>query len=190
MNRKLRNGYTLIELLAVMIILIVVGAIVASILISALRGGNKSLTTNDIRQNGSNAIAQMSKMIAYSKSFNGVYDETTHQWTSCVGSAPGQRYYSLKITSFDEGVTTFNCAAMVLSSKSGSLSVPLVNPNLDATCYFTCNQSSVATSPTIDFYLTLKKRSLGFTFLPEAQTIIDFKTSITPRNSILDVTNP
>ncbi len=44
---SLNNGYTLIELLAVMIILVSAGVVVTSIMVSTLRGGNKSTTTND-----------------------------------------------------------------------------------------------------------------------------------------------
>jgi len=181
------KGYTLVELLAVMVILVAVGMIITSIMVSSLRGGGKSLTTNDIRQNGNYALSQMSKMIAYAKSFNGVYDTTSSTWTDCISSLPTQRYYSVRITSFDEGTTIFNCANMVLSSNSAAL----VNPDLDATCYFTCSQASLSTSPTINAYLTLKKRQpTGFILLPEAQTVIDFSTSVTLRNNLIDITNP
>jgi prepilin-type N-terminal cleavage/methylation domain-containing protein len=181
------KGYTLVELLAVMVILVAVGMIITSIMVSSLRGGGKSLTTNDIRQNGDYAISQMSKMIAYAKSFNGVYNATSSTWTDCVGSSPTDKYDSVRITSFDEGTTIFNCANMVLSSNSAAL----VNPDLDAACYFTCSQDSLSTSPTINLYLTLKKRqATGFTLLPEAQTIIDFHTSVTLRNNLIEISNP
>src|ERR1035437_7726895 len=102
-----------------MIILTTVGAIIASILVSSLRGGNKSTTTNDIRQSGSYAISQMSKMIAYAKQFNGVSTDRSNFSDNCVLPTvavdqptpdPNKAYYSVQIISFDNGVTTFSCS--------------------------------------------------------------------------------
>jgi prepilin-type N-terminal cleavage/methylation domain-containing protein len=184
-NKKPQAGYTLIELLTVMVILVTVGMIITSILVSTLRSGDKSSTTNYIRQSCNYAIAQMSKMIAYAKSFNGVFDEQQRLWTNCVGST--KTYYNVKITSFDDGQTIFNCSNSKLSSNSASL----VNPiDTDATCSFACSQNDIYTSPTINIFLTLKKlKPAGITtLLPEAQTTIIFQTSVTLRNNITDIT--
>jgi prepilin-type N-terminal cleavage/methylation domain-containing protein len=194
-NKKLQSGYTLIELLAVMIILTTVGLIITSILASSLRSGNKSTTTNDIRQVGNDAMAQMSKMIEYAKSFDGVSSDnlSPHVWSNCVvpsviPTSPTPTpitYYSVEITSFDGGQTIFNCANTVLSSQSAGMITNLNPINTDATCSFTCNQSSALAAPTIDINLTLKRKaqSGGLPFLPEAQTVINFQTSVTLRNS-------
>jgi prepilin-type N-terminal cleavage/methylation domain-containing protein len=184
-NKKLQSGYTLIELLAVMIILVAVGTIITSILVSTLRSGDKSTTTNDIRQTGNYAIAQMSKMIAYAKSFDGVSIDGTTFVDNCVPPS-SQNYISVKISSFDGGQTTFRCTKDgiygVLSSNSATL---IDTGTIDATtCYFTCSQNNISTSPTIDINLTLqRKHASTFTLLPEAQTVIDFQTSVTLRNN-------
>jgi len=190
-NKKLQVGYTLIELLTVMIILVTVGTIIISILVSSLRSGNKSATTNDIRQNGSNAIAQVSKMITYAYSFDGVNDGNAW-YTDCLSSTLGavNKFYSVRISSFDEDQngnhlqTTFNCSDMVLSSQSASMTTPLVNPDTSATCWFTCSQNSLVTPPTIGIDLTLQKKATG-TLLPESQAVIHFQTSVTMRNNNL-----
>jgi prepilin-type N-terminal cleavage/methylation domain-containing protein len=188
-NKKLQSGYTLIELLTVMVVLVVVGMIITSILVSTLRSGDKSTTTNYIRQSGNYAIAQMSKMIAYAKSFNGVYDETNKVWTDCVSSA-GKTYHQVRITAFDGGQTIFKCdtTANVLSSNSANLINPL---DTSAVCSFTCSQNDASTSPSISVDLVLKKLTpAGIVLLPESQTTIDFQTSITLRNDLIDITNP
>jgi type II secretory pathway pseudopilin PulG len=187
-----RQGYTLIELLAVMIILISVGTIIASILVLSLRGGNKSTTTNEIRQSGNYAISQMSKMIAYAKIFGGVSTDGSDFNNDCVLPAVGEgtptpdprkTYPFVKITSFDGGETIFGCSNSdnTLSSNSAAL----INPaTMNASCYFTCSQTDLVSPPTIGIHLTLKKKTqTNQVLLPEFQTVINFDTSVTLRNS-------
>jgi len=191
---KIENsrGYTLIELLAVMLVLTAVGTIIGAIFVSALRGGNKSTTTNDIRQNGNYAITQMSKMIAFAKSFNGItdFDRVTH--TNCVAPEGGAKpYASVTITSFDDGVTTFSCEKDpktgtygALASRSGALQpIYLIDTNTINVfpCNFTCTQANLFSPITININMTLQKQvSSGFS---ETQTVIPFNTSVTLRNS-------
>jgi type II secretory pathway pseudopilin PulG len=177
-----KNGYTLVELLAVMFVLVAVGAIISSILVSVLRSSNKSANTEVVRRNGNYAISQMSKMITYARSFNGVYDETTQQWTDCVGSPLAKKYHDIKITSFDYDTTTFVCAdSKVASQSSGGNIIYLVDPNLNATCYFNCTQESAAAPAKIDIFLDLKATSSAL--FSESQAEIPFETSVVIRNS-------
>lgn len=192
-NKKIQAGFTLIELLAVMIILVVVGTIITSILVSTLRSGDKSTTTNDIRQNGNYAMAQMSKMITFAKSFDGINDGITWH-TDCVAppaptpALPSQ-YYSVRISSFDGGQTTFSCSGspdFKLASNAADM-VPSNKIIASPRCYFTCSQDNLSAPPTIGINLTLEKKPQpGFTLLPEAQTVINFQTSLTLRNSALN----
>jgi type II secretory pathway pseudopilin PulG len=180
------NGYTLIELLAVMIILIAVGTIIASIFVSALRGGNKSTTTNDIRQSGNFAISQMSKMIAYAKSFNGVSADG-NTFDKCTAFPVGRTFTAVKITSFDLGATTFSCMQVGSYWTIASNGAALLDTNtIIATagnCNFTCNQANDFSPLTININLTLQKKPQNSSaLLPESQTIIPFNTSVTLRN--------
>src|SRR5471030_3143176 len=111
------KGYTLIELLAVIIVMVTVGGIITSILVSALRGENKTNATTQVRQNGDSAISQMYKSIAYAKSFDGISTDNVNFDINCVpGNPPAPTptptptaYKYIKITSFDGGQTTFAC---------------------------------------------------------------------------------
>lgn len=187
-NKKIQAGFTLIELLAVMIILVTVGTIITSILVSSLRSGNKSTTINDIRQNGNYAMAQMSKMIAYAWSFDGVNDGTTW-YPDCTPATLGSvnKFYSVKITSFDQFQTVFNCSSDGKLASNGADLIPSGSIIANPQCYFTCSQNDSSTSPTIGINLTLERKPpTGFTLLPEAQTVINFQTSVTLRNNGLN----
>ena len=183
---KFKNGYTLIELLAVIIILVTVGMVITSILVTSLRGGNRSNTTNEVRQNGSYILSQMSKMIAYSRSFDGVSTNGTDYSTDCTVIQPPVptpspapvAYRYIKITSFDGGQTVFSCTGSSIASNGAELTNS-TNLNLSS-CSFYCSQTNVLAPPTIKVNFTLSKTNSGF--FVENQTTIPFETSITPRN--------
>ncbi len=193
-NQEKDKGYTLIELLAVMIILVAVGTIITAILVSALRSGSRSVSTNDVRQNGNYAISQMSKMIAYAQSFVGINDtdsftDPTTYTTSCVSSGSHQYHY-LRIESFDQNLTTFICDPAnpdPIASQSASI-IDLINTSTTTVtnCYFTCEQPNAGMPPTIDinFDLSPKPTTPGITPVIEKQTQINFQTSVTLRNNL------
>ena len=70
--------------LVVILIIFSVGILIVSILFSALRGANKTNTIDLVRRNGNSAITQMSKMIRYSQSFDGVSIDNNTYYT-CDG---------------------------------------------------------------------------------------------------------
>lgn len=175
--RKSKNGFTLIELLVVMMVLVTVGLIIATIIVSALRGSNKTNTVNTVRQNGDYAISQISKMLEFSQSFGGVSTDGVNYITTC--SSPNTLYNYIKTKSFDGGQTVFSCntSASTLSSNSASL----INPDdvKLVSCSFTCSRN-ISVPPTIgiDFTLTQKSQSSFF----ENKASIEFKTSVIMRN--------
>lgn len=199
LNIKSKTGYTLIELLAVMIILIAVGTIITTILVGALRGGDRSNTVTNVRQSGNYAMSQMSKMIAYAKSFDQIVDTSGGTYTDCVTAVVGAttptpaplRYSSVSVTSFDGGQTTFSCDntnQWIASESASGVTAYLTNTDTTsvANCYFTCLQNSKEMSPTIGIYFDLNTRlPVGSSITPfvEKRTSIHFETSVTLRNS-------
>lgn len=185
MNFELRikntqKGYTLVELLAVMFILISVGVVITAILVTSLRGGNKSNTTNDVRQNGNYITSQMSKMIAYARSFDGVSTDGINYITDCTAVvSPPVSYTYIKITSFDSGQTVFSCNNSTIASNGASL----INASslIVSSCSFYCSQSNSLRAPTINVNFILSKVNSGF--FAENQTMIPFDATITPRNN-------
>ena len=187
-------GYTLIELLAVMIVLMTIGGIITSVLVSALRSGNRSTTTNSVRQTGSYALSQMTKMLTFAQGFDNVSLNGVSSTNCVVPDVPAGSptpapftYDSIEITSFDGGQTTFSCPlnqtynTHILSSNSAYLTDPNA---VDATCSFTCSQESVTTPPTIG--ITLNVKSKGTSSFIENQTQVNFQTSVTFRNKPVD----
>lgn len=187
-NKILNNkGYTLIELLAVIVILVSVGAIITSILVTALRGGSRSNTTNEVRDSGNYAISQMSKMLTFAKTFDGVSTDGINYVTNCIVTQPPAptptiapvTYQYIKITSFDGGQTVFSCNGSTIASNGASL-INVTNLTVSS-CSVLCSQTNLLSSPTIDINFTLSKLNSGF--FVENQTTIPFKTSVTPRNN-------
>jgi prepilin-type N-terminal cleavage/methylation domain-containing protein len=184
MKKITKNGYTLVELLAVIIVLVVVGTIVSSTLVSVLRSSNKSTVTENVRKNGNYAISQMSKMIAYAQKFEGVSVDGTTYYTDCTSQAAGAltAYNYVQIKAFDGGITTFACTNSQIASQSstGNLSY-LVDPTMDTTCYFNCTQESAAAPAKIDIFLDIKATNSAI--FSETQADIPFETSVVILNS-------
>lgn len=175
-NENLEKGFTLVELLVSMIILITVGTIMVSILVSSLRTGNKSQAINDVRQNGNYAITQMSKTISYAKIFNGISTSTdgTNLVTACDGSTS---YKYIQITSFDNSVTSFSCGDSAILSNGSPLTGSGVSLKANS-CSFICTKTASG-PPIIDIKFTLQE---GVNSLIENQSFIPFETSVTLRN--------
>lgn len=188
-----QSGYTIIELLAVIVILVSVGTIITSILVSTLRNGGRSNTVNEVRQNGNYIIVQMSKMIAFARSFDGVSTGETDTegnlvfTTNCVVTNPPSptppplpvAYSYIKITSFDGGQTVFSCSGGTIASNGASL---VNTESLNVTsCSFYCNQPTILSAPTLDINFTMQKKTTSL--FVENQAIIPFQTSVTPRNN-------
>lgn len=175
------KGYTLIELLIVMIILVTVGLIVATILVSALRGTNKATTVDNVRNNGNYAILQMSKMIEFAQNFIGVGTDGNTYSTTCPTPSPLPKYTYIKVRSFDNQDTVFSCSTNP-NSPIASNGASFVNPNEVnvTTCYFTCQRSSISQLPVIGIYFSLSQKSNENFF--EKKASIDFQTSVVMRN--------
>lgn len=182
-NIKYQKGYTLIELLAVMVVFVVIGGIVLAIIFSTLRATNKANTLAYLRQNGNYAISQMVKMIRDAEKFDGVKINNGDLYGLLCQT---QDYHFLKITSFDGGTTEFTCLPINLPSlpngKISSNSALLIDTNTISvtTCSFTCSHTSASDSPIIGISFSLSQGS-DSPFV-EKKASIDFKTSVTMRN--------
>lgn len=182
MSRKIiQRGYTLIELLAVMTIMITVGFIITAILVSSLRGSSKATTVNEIRQNGNYAIVQMGRMIGFAQAFLGVSTDNVTYTTNCTPS-PSPDFKYIKIKSFDDKETIFSCNLNSNPTTIASNGASFINANevSVAACGFTCTQNSISEPPVIGIKFTLTQRSSSSLF--EKRSTIPFETSITTRN--------
>src|SRR5436305_1907368 len=91
------KGFTLIELIIVIIIMATVGLFVVSTLFLSLRGAAKTATIAKIRQNGNFAIAQYITNIRDAKTFGGINTDGSNIFpiTSCTTppSLPNTKVY-------------------------------------------------------------------------------------------------
>ncbi len=185
---KKNKGFTLLELLVVMVVLISTGIVIGGILFSSLRGVTKTNTLTAVRENGDFAISQIVKMIRNAKEFKGVSTDGETFFNDCsVGGVP--KYYHIKITSPDGGETTFSCEFATISSKSASFSnISLIDTRAvvvkQDSCFFTCSQESLTETPTIGIRFSLQQEESINVFQGERTAAIDFQTSVTMRNAL------
>lgn len=184
------KGFTLIEFLTVVVVIASIGIIIVGILTSALRGTNKTNIVNLVRQNGNQAVVQMTRTIEYARSLYGVSMDGNSYTVNCVHGVPAPtptptptQYKYLKITAFDGGKIIYSCTSNSIASNSASLidtnSVKMV-PNK---CWFTCTQERVTSNPIIGIKFQLMQSAPTGGFV-ESKASIPFETSITFKNLI------
>ena len=192
---KKSQGFTLVELLVAVSIIVSVATIVVGTITSAFRGTNKTNTINKVRENGNYAISQMTKMIKFAKSFDGARVNALSIWTCDIVPLPPipVQYKEVQITSFDGGVTIFSCndsadiPAETIASRSASsneslldtVSVALPTP-IPTFCFFTCTKERITDSPQVGINFTLNSNSISG--IVERQASIPFSISIKVRN--------
>lgn len=182
------HGFTLIEVLVVLGVLTTVGAVIVSILATTFRSINKASVIGVVSENGNYAISQITKMVRNAKSFNGVSTDDATYITDCYQAPPPNptptavptNYSFLKITSFDEQVTTFSCSTGTIASNSASL----INTTsvAVASCSFICRSQSPFEPPSIGIVFTLTQAAATGVLLPENTITVPFASTIQLRN--------
>ncbi|OIP57349.1 MAG: hypothetical protein AUK12_04025 [Candidatus Levybacteria bacterium CG2_30_37_29] len=180
----MKKGYTLIELVTVMGILVVISNIIIGIVYTTLRGSNKTRITTTVAQNGNYALSVISNTITTSESVIKINDTDI---SDCTTSPSGQ---TIDLIRYDGGVTTLSCLNSTIASSSGSLAEPLVDlidksqvENDSSTCYFKCiqSESDPYSVPTVEYSFTLSdKNAAGGLFETKSQAT--FKSSTSLRN--------
>ena len=187
---KINKGFTLVELLASVIVLVAIGAVIIGIIASSLRGTNKTNNIENIRQNGNYVINQMSKNIEYAQVFGGFSSIGEIYETSCSKSytiptpTPAIATYKfIKVTPTSGNTIIYNCDGSTLTATSALSGVtPLIDLNSLAVsnCSLTCTQPNSTDVPTIGISFTLGPKNQST--LAENNNSITFKTSIIIRN--------
>jgi type II secretory pathway pseudopilin PulG len=179
-------GYSLIELVVVMVVLLVVGGLIVGVVTSALRGGTKTKITNDIAQNGNYSLSVITNIISNAQKFISINSGSpvSGVLTRCdIDTASGTSgpFTGDKITvqGFDGGITVFACNSDgTISSNSASLTD--VSQVKAESCSFTCFQSDIYSSPRIDIAFILSNASGETT---ESKGSASFNTSVSFRNN-------
>jgi prepilin-type N-terminal cleavage/methylation domain-containing protein len=162
------KGFTLIEILTVVSILSIIGAITVGVITITLRTTKRSDLIETARQDSDTALTQMVKTIRYAQSLDNP--------TSCV---PSTSVSSIAVTSVTTHTqTTFSCTAGTIQSNG----VSLFNTNAlkVSSCSFVCAQPTLNAPPTITIQYTLSP-GVGGSFA-ETNFSLPFQSSVTMRN--------
>lgn len=170
------------ELLAVTAIIVAISSLIAGILYSSLRGGNKSKVTNDVSQNGNYALSVISGTILDARAVTKIGGSAI---SNCTLTPNGT---SIELQRQDGSLISFLCDSQTnsIASTSGQTTTYLIDNNSvkvdPATCSFTCKQSNSDpyASPIIDIVFTVSQKQTTSAF--ENVGTSTFNTSVTMRN--------
>ena len=181
-NQNLEKGYTLVELIVVTGIIVVIAGLIAGILYSSLRGGNKSKVTNDVSQNGNYALSVISGTILDARAVTKIGGLAI---SDCTQTPKGT---SIELQQQDGSLISFLCDNQTnsIASTSGQTTTYLIDNNSvkvnSQTCSFTCKQTNndPYASPIIDIIFTVSQQKTASAF--ENAGTATFNTSVTMRN--------
>jgi len=192
-NCKFSRGFTLLEMLASIVILVAVGSIMAGIITSSLRGANKTNTIENIRQNGNYALNQIVKDIEFAQVFNGFSNDGVNYQMNCPESfaptpTPVVAYEFIKITSLDGNSMIYNCDGSILTVTTlGDGITPTPIPLVDVesvsleSCSFTCIQSKATDTPIIKIKFSIESENPSG-LMEKSSPLVTFETSVSVRN--------
>lgn len=181
-NNNLVFGYTLVELLAATSIIVIVAGLIAGVLYSTLRGGNKTKVTNDVAQNGNYALSVISNTALLADSVTKVGGVDI---ADCTTLKSGK---SIEFKQNDGSYVAFSCdgGTQSIASSSANVTTYLIDNNSvkvdPLTCNFSCLQSNgnPYSDPIISASFTVSQRNSGTAFENAASST--FNTSVTMRN--------
>ncbi len=169
-KRKDNQGYTLIEFLTVLVILVIVSSVISAMIFSVLQGSSRSRLDIALSQNGNYALSVISNIILASQS---VVDIDGNPVENCVGTKdvngnmvyPSGSSITVQRSNGDSTILTFTSSANPpnISSASAALTeagVPNAGDLLDSSevqldtsagrvYRFVCKQSSPYALPLI-----------------------------------------
>jgi type II secretory pathway pseudopilin PulG len=152
--KKLKNmtlGYTIIELLAVVSILVVISGVIAGILYSTLRGTSRVRITTEVAQNGDYALSVIKKIVADSRNITAINGTQISDCTPNPNSpstenvptpTPSGLKPSITFRRIDGTSTVLSCPAENEIATIAQDGVSLINTeNVKVeNCVFSCSQ--------------------------------------------------
>ena len=204
--KKLNSGFTLVELLVVIVLIGIISGVASSILTIVLRTDNKASVSSSVQQNGDYIITQFSNNVRNAQKFIAVYNGASPDSVDCRETTPGTpisgctypdgssgglcasgtSYSMLEYVDNNgivRGVSCNNNIPSYLTFSSTAGSAPSVqswiNNVSSSACSISCTQASSLTTPYVGISFTLSKGSGTAENTQGAQT---FQTSVLIRN--------
>lgn len=173
--KKIKNnsGFTLVEMLTVIVLFVVIASIAMSILFASFRTAHKTDIVTLTQQNGNYAISQIAKTLRNARGLLSPFP--------CVPSVVAN---SITVITSDNQQVSYVCNALqppTIASNGASLLdtnvVSLVG------CSFTCSQASKSDLPVILVNFSLQQQTSS-TFAEQLASIsaVPFQTSVVIRN--------
>ena len=168
LNRHQCGGFTLVEVLVSVGLLITVATLSSTLFITILKNASKTKVDQVVRQEGDYALLVMSRTIRNARE---VIKDTIH---TCDGNSN-----QIAIKNPDEGITIFSCQDNYLASNSARLTSDRVQV-LDCASVFTCFSGTEFEPDQVIISFSLSD-TLG-SDRKEEQANLDFATNVTVRN--------
>lgn len=177
---KFRNGFTIIELLVVMAIVVIISGVVGDAFFSSLKGGTKTTITNIAKESGDQAISTMENSIKGAVKIS----------PQCLSGTGFTAQSAVTITNTDKSTTTYTCPAtpgrieiQVIPVAPTPTVVQFITSNsvLVTGCSFSCIKQIDAPA-ILKINFTVIQKSPNATYRPEEQVTIPFETSVVMRN--------
>ena len=197
--KKNERGFSLIELLVSIAVLVAIGSIVTNVITSSLRGSNKANNIENIRRNGNYALEQITKNIEYAQTFDGLSTDGSTYVANCPFSTPTPpaspspvktTYNYIKVTPLDSNPLVYECIPPVAPSTVPTFTVndtvnevDIIDPSsVNLTdCSISCTQTNATDVPIIGISFTLQQKNSN-SLAENSSPPIKFETSITMRN--------
>ncbi len=177
MIKKINSaGFTLIEMLVSIAIIITTTTVVVGILASSFTGITKSTISEDVRQNGNSALSRMTRTIQFAESFQGVSQNGVDYINNCTLSG-GEKYNYVRVKTNTQIVTLSCTDADIMNGASSLIDKNKVGIR-DGSCAITCLQESEIVPPVLGISFALF--NAGVT--NQKKTEIYFSTSVKMRN--------
>jgi type II secretory pathway pseudopilin PulG len=183
-SSKVQKGFTLVELLTSVIVIVAIGSIITGIITSSLRGSNKANTIENIRQAGDYVLNQMAKDIEYSQTFDGSntgfkFDDDPKYYTSCPTDPLAKTLNNITIRSTKDLLIAYECHDSSLLANGAQLID--TNSSIDVqNCSFVCAQSDTGVPIIkISFILGSKRQNNS---VESSNPPVTFETAVTMRN--------
>lgn len=169
-----QSGYTMVELIVVVGIVIVILVAAVNLFYTTLIGGSKTSSAEAVKQAGQYALGQITYLVYNSRKL-----VPNNEALTC---APGM--VSLGVQNQDLANTIFAAQTVSgntrIASNSGIYLTPS-NMTVSAGPTFSCSQASGGSPPTIEISFTLQKGVVGVD-KPRDIVSIPFNTQVTLRN--------
>lgn len=198
--QKKQHGFTLVELLAVMMAFAIVGSVAGGILITSLRTSNKASVITSVKQNGDFVVTQMSKVLRDARELVNPYpcnilptpptvaqtvqvitNEGDSITVGCFGLTPTPG------TTPAPTITVIGSLPTIASASGTSNATSLLDSSAVrvSSCTITCSQAYKTDYPVITILFSLiQKSTTAFGDQIASATAVNFSTSVTLRNII------